>query len=180
MTVEAAIERFVRLSTVQVAIDGGTSASLTLEMIAELRRLADRVEEQQLEIDSLQRAKEENETLRRIPRGEVWYWQGDGEDFPESLGCPVIMEPDVLRGMLRRIEELEGTLAAEKYEERILDELEMTLLSQAKRITSLEAALRHYADESNWLNHEDTIIYIGRVEGHLEARDALAEGESDG
>jgi hypothetical protein len=50
----------------------------------------------------IERLMAENKTLSRIPKGEVWYWQGDGEDYPESLGCPVIMEPDVLRGLLEK------------------------------------------------------------------------------
>jgi len=32
--------------------------------------------------------------------GEVWHWQGDGHDFPESLSCPVIMSAESLRGLL--------------------------------------------------------------------------------
>lgn len=38
----------------------------------------------------------------RIGKGEVWHWQGDGHDFPESLNCPVIMTADTLRELLRR------------------------------------------------------------------------------
>ena len=30
----------------------------------------------------------------------AWYWQGDGQDVPESLSCPVLMAPDVLRQLL--------------------------------------------------------------------------------
>lgn len=57
-------------------------------------------------LNERERLKAENKTLRRIPKGETWVWQGDGSDFPESLGCPVIMEPDVLRGMLADKERL--------------------------------------------------------------------------
>lgn len=37
----------------------------------------------------------ENEmvALHRERRGEVWYWQGDGEDHVESLTCPILIEP---------------------------------------------------------------------------------------
>lgn len=33
-------------------------------------------------------------------RGEVHYWQGDGQDFPDSLACPVVMHANTLREML--------------------------------------------------------------------------------
>lgn len=32
--------------------------------------------------------------------GNTWYWQGDGEDHPESLTCPVLIHPADLRAML--------------------------------------------------------------------------------
>jgi len=48
----------------------------------------------------INRLGEENKTLRRIPKGEVWYYGDDGQDYPDSLACPVIMEPNVLRRLL--------------------------------------------------------------------------------
>lgn len=36
----------------------------------------------------------------QLRNGEVWYWQGDGHDFPESLICPVIMSAETLRALL--------------------------------------------------------------------------------
>ncbi|WP_369913947.1 hypothetical protein AB8810_13035 [Xanthomonas sp. NCPPB 3005] len=36
----------------------------------------------------------------RIDMKEVWFWQGDGYDYPESLSCPVIMHADALRALL--------------------------------------------------------------------------------
>ena len=47
-----------------------------------------------------QAAIDELRVLRRIPKGEVWYWQGDGTDFPDSLTCPVIMTAQTLRKLL--------------------------------------------------------------------------------
>lgn len=32
---------------------------------------------------------------------EVWYWQGDGQDFPETITCPVLMNAHTLRQMLQ-------------------------------------------------------------------------------
>lgn len=36
----------------------------------------------------------------QLRNGEVWHWQGDGYDFPDSLTCPVIMSADTLRALL--------------------------------------------------------------------------------
>ncbi len=36
----------------------------------------------------------------QLRNGEVWHWQGDGHDFPESLICPVIMSAETLRALL--------------------------------------------------------------------------------
>lgn len=38
-------------------------------------------------------------------RGDVWYWQGDGHDMPETLACPVIMSADTLRALLRKLQQ---------------------------------------------------------------------------
>lgn len=38
----------------------------------------------------------------RLEKGEVWHWQGDGHDAPESLTCPVVMHADTLRELLQR------------------------------------------------------------------------------
>ena len=43
---------------------------------------------------------DENAALQRERQGEVWYWQGDGEDHLESLACPVLIEADDLRALL--------------------------------------------------------------------------------
>ena len=44
--------------------------------------------------------RDELKTIRRIQKGEVWYWNGDEEDHLETLTCPVIIEPGVLRDLL--------------------------------------------------------------------------------
>lgn len=40
-----------------------------------------------------------------VEKGNYWYWQGDGRDDPESLTCLVVMHPDDLRALLKRIPE---------------------------------------------------------------------------
>ncbi|MGY1448753.1 hypothetical protein ACW582_16350 [Pseudomonas chlororaphis] len=34
-------------------------------------------------------------------QNSVWFWQHDGEDFLESLGCPIIIQPHHLRELLK-------------------------------------------------------------------------------
>lgn len=46
----------------------------------------------------------EIEALHRERIGEVWYWQGDNEDHLESLTCPVLIEAEELRTLLKRNE----------------------------------------------------------------------------
>lgn len=41
-------------------------------------------------------------TARRdCAEGNFWYWQGDGEDYPESLTCPVLIRAEDLRALLK-------------------------------------------------------------------------------
>lgn len=62
---------------------------------------ADQLDEAADEIDRL---RADNRLIVRTERGEAWYWQGDGHDFPESLGCPVVIDEGVLRDLLKRTE----------------------------------------------------------------------------
>lgn len=48
----------------------------------------------------LERLRELANIHLRINGEEVWHWQGDGYDFPESLTCPVVMKADTLRTLL--------------------------------------------------------------------------------
>jgi hypothetical protein len=41
-----------------------------------------------------------NGLLHRALKQEVWYWQGDGYDFPDSISCPVIMSAETLRDLM--------------------------------------------------------------------------------
>ena len=45
------------------------------------------------------RLKNEANAAYRASIGEVWYWQGNGDDL-ESLTCPVLIEADDLRALL--------------------------------------------------------------------------------
>lgn len=40
--------------------------------------------------------------VRLYEQKEVWYWQGDGEDHLESLVCPVVINAEDLRELLRK------------------------------------------------------------------------------
>lgn len=48
--------------------------------------------------------------------GNVWYWQGDGEDHLESLTCPVVISPEDLAELVaiaERAREVERELLIE-------------------------------------------------------------------
>jgi len=45
--------------------------------------------------------KAEVEALYRERIGEVWYWQGDGEDHLESTTCPILIDAADLRELLK-------------------------------------------------------------------------------
>lgn len=51
--------------------------------------------------DDLDRLQTAHKLIARTESGECWHWQGDGYDFPDSLVCPVVIDPDVLRDLLR-------------------------------------------------------------------------------
>ena len=53
---------------------GGTACEETV---------AEQLDEAAAEIDRMQA---EHRLIARTERGEVWFWQGDGHDFPESIG----------------------------------------------------------------------------------------------
>lgn len=54
--------------------------------------------------------------LRRERQGEVWYYQGDGEDKLESLTCPVLIEAEDLRAIVQRRDKLQEALWDAKFE----------------------------------------------------------------
>ncbi len=39
--------------------------------------------------------------LIRERDGDVWYWLGDGNDHPESLCCPILIEPEDIMQMVK-------------------------------------------------------------------------------
>lgn len=44
---------------------------------------------------------------RQMARDEYWVWQGDGEDHPESLTCPILIQPEDMRAILARLDRSE-------------------------------------------------------------------------
>lgn len=40
--------------------------------------------------------------IARTERGEVWHWQGDGHDYPDSIGCPVVIDENDLRELIHK------------------------------------------------------------------------------
>jgi hypothetical protein len=81
------------------ALDGETDVSSDMgHQAAQLRRERDRY-------------KSERDRLLRERSGEVWLWQGDGDDDVDSLACPVLMTAEQVRGLVDR-EPLEALLGA--------------------------------------------------------------------
>ena len=48
----------------------------------------------------------ENKALRRVWKGEIWYWQPEGGNEVESLTCPVLIDVDDLRALIAERDEL--------------------------------------------------------------------------
>jgi hypothetical protein len=47
----------------------------------------------------------------RAHADNVWFWQGDGADHPQSLSCPVVMTAHTLRTIIARAAAAETQLA---------------------------------------------------------------------
>lgn len=50
--------------------------------------------------EEVERLRTRLDTAHSVANGEVWYWQGDGEDHLESLTCPILITPAKLRSEL--------------------------------------------------------------------------------
>ena len=82
----------------------------------------------------------------RTSTDNVWRWMGDPKhDDPESLACPVVMQPETLRAMLARAERAEAALeSANVYLDRARGrhtEAEQDGAALQARVGDLEAAL---------------------------------------
>lgn len=97
----------------------------------------DMIREFHAALDLIERQERELAILRRLPKSGVWYWQGDGDDLPASLECPVIMEPGVLREMLT-------TISRFREDYQLLNEAENKIVTD--EITRLRAALSDIAN----------------------------------
>jgi len=54
-------------------------------------------------LTELQKLKRDLAAVHAGP-GEVWHWQGDENDRPANLTCPVVMHPETLRELLAVVE----------------------------------------------------------------------------
>lgn len=78
------------------------------------RRLQSKVDQLATQVTEL---KEEGRQLKadlatvRTDYGGVWRWQGDGNDHPESLSCPVVMSAETLRGREEELARLRDFVA---------------------------------------------------------------------
>ena len=78
-------------------------------LLAELKKLkrhgAEDAREIEQKADTI-RDLEKRLGIVRTKTEDVWFWQGDGHDHPESLTCPVVMEATTLRSLLAEVERL--------------------------------------------------------------------------
>lgn len=58
-----------------------------------------------LQDKNIAKLSDERNTAWMYEQREVWFWQGDGEDYPESLSCPVVIKADDLRAILAKLGE---------------------------------------------------------------------------
>ena len=108
--VEAAKRVMASLGLARTATEQGltllTEAALWRERIDRAReeaiRKLDQVADEWKTKDA--EVRHANAKLRAMRAGadDVWFWQGRGDD-PQSLTCPVVMQPDTLRAMLEII-----------------------------------------------------------------------------
>lgn len=68
-----------------------------------------------------------HQTLLDYRADSVWYWQGDEDDQPEILSCPVIMSAETLRELLAKSAPpapvaLPDELTREEYKRRFMEE----------------------------------------------------------
>lgn len=82
----------------------------------------------------VERLTQERETLLRERKGEVWFWQGDGYDHPESLTCPILIQPDNLRELLTVV----------RAADELLEASGLGVLDQTSTIEALSDALATY------------------------------------
>jgi hypothetical protein len=73
-------------------------AELLRKASPDIDAIAEHIECAAAEIERLRAA---NRLIASTERGNVWHWQGDGHDFPDSLVCPVVIDCEVFRGMLK-------------------------------------------------------------------------------
>lgn len=101
----------------------------------------------------LARVRGELSARRARDSGEVWFWQGDGFDFPESLTCPVIVTADKLRALLalsstadssalmNTLRNMAATSWADRYEHRdTLTQAADEIGRLQRRVVQLEAS----------------------------------------
>jgi hypothetical protein len=76
----------------------------------------------------------------------VWFWQGDGDDHPEALSCPVVMSAETLRKFVADLEAARQANAVAEGRRETLDVLEY-VAEKDKRIAELEQRLAESRSE---------------------------------
>jgi hypothetical protein len=87
-----------------------------------------RLSEAQVELTA---TKEKLKSEYRVSIGEVWHWQGDEYDHPESLTCPILIKPEQLRELVathqKDLEESRIAKEFPKAAKRVVDAAQSTI-----------------------------------------------------
>jgi hypothetical protein len=111
-------------------VDGRDAVHLVKSLAAEVRRLTKLAEGWEYQArkvaDDLAAAEDELKARRDREKGEVWYWQGDDTDEPESLTCPVLMRPEHARGFAAEVRRLREALQSARFYFELMHNLKAT------------------------------------------------------
>ena len=107
--------------------------------------LRGRVDEQVKEIAGLYEQIDTARAKLRVASAgveDVWKWAGDGEDHPESMGCPVVMSAETLREFVAATERAEALESRVEEAERKLDDVAALQRTTAADLDAARAQLR--------------------------------------
>lgn len=109
---------------------------------AQLTALTQQVADVERERDELQghydrdrvKWRQEIERLNAVHAGTFWRWQGDGNDYLESLTCPIIIDVGQLHGILSVNMEAMSKLQAAESRAKAIEEAARAALAHATEL----------------------------------------------
>lgn len=120
----------------------------------EAKAAAQKVAALVLELDRVSKQRDEARKAVEIStsgKGDVWFWQGDGEDDLASLTCPVVMEAEKLREILRDVEEKQRS-------DEVLRSNKVLTHSSVWRETTMKNAIPKEDEKVNYTNGDGKVI----------------------